>query len=236
MFDPAGYYIKTLHAGHDELTSPDGLGVLDGVPAGDYTVVSYANVKRSVIASLIPGVSTAAELYVALGNGAVYRTGDPLFHSLKRFTVRRGEPVVTPVALNKLFYRIELNVTGAEKVEDFRITFSGAPSGIDYAGHPFTGPVIYQPTLQTAEAGEQSGSLCIPRFTDGASVMMTLASGERLLAQMSLSEYLKQGDVAIDLTAKDVVIPIDVAVSTAEITVTVNDWNDGAVQIPMVGH
>lgn len=206
------------------------------MPAGDYTVISYANVRRSVIASLIPGVSTADELHVALGGEAVYRTGDPLFHSLKRFTVRRGEPVITPVALNKLYYRVELNVTGAEKVEDFRITFSGAPSGIDYAGYPLTGPVIYQPTLQTAEAGEQSGSLCIPRFTDGASVMMTLASGERLLAQMSLSEYLKQGDVSIDLTAKDVVIPIDVAVSTAEITVTVNDWNDGAVQIPIVGH
>lgn len=74
------------------------------------------------------------------------------------------------------------------------------------------------------------------RFADGGDVEMSVTSGQRLLAQMTLSEYLKQSDSPIDLTAKDVVIPIDVEVNAAAVTITVNDWDAGAVQIPIVGH
>lgn len=225
-----------MHAGSDELTSPNGLNLLDGVAAGDYTVVSYANAERSVFAPMMPGSSTLSDLAVTLDGGKVHTSGDSLFHHLGTFRVQRGEPVVTPVILDKLYYRVVLKVTGADAIDDFRIVFSGAPSGIDYAGEPLTEPVIYQPVLQTAEAGGQSGVLCLPRFRDGQSVSMTLSSGDRQLAQMALSEYLQQSDAPIDLTGKDVVIPIDVDVNTAAVTVTVNDWNEGAVQIPVVGH
>ena len=182
------------------------------------------------------GTSTLTDLFLTLGSGATYNTSDPLFHHLGRYQVERGEPVVTPVTLNKLYYRINLSVNGADKIEDFGITFSGAPSGINYNGEPLTEPVVYQPALETADSGGQSGSLCIPRFTDGGNVTMVLASGERQLAKMALSEYLQQSDAPIDLTAKDVVIPIDVEVNTATVTVTVNEWEAGAWQIPIVGH
>lgn len=236
MFDPAGYYLKTLHAGNGELASPNGLTLLDGVPAGNYTVVSYANARQSVYAPMTPGVSTLTDLFLSLGSRAPYSTSDPLFHHMETFRVKRCQPVIMPVTLDKLYYRIDLNVTGADDLDDFRITFSGAPSGIDYAGEPLTEPVIYQPDLVPAETGGQSGSFFIPRFPDKQNVKMLFACGQRPLGRMTLSDYLRENDVQIDFTAKDVIIPIDVKISSSNILVTVNDWDEGAVQIPIVGH
>lgn len=124
--------------------------------------MTYANARQSVYAPMTAGVSTVMDLYLTLGSRAFYSTCDPLFHHLGTYRVERGEPVITPVSLDKLYYRVDLNVTGADALDDFRITFSGAPSGIDYAGEPLTEPVIYQPALQAAQQGGQSGSLCIP--------------------------------------------------------------------------
>lgn len=236
VFNPAGYYIKTLHAGHEELTASKGLLLLEGVPAGEYTVVTYANARQSVYAPMTAGVSTVTDLYLTLGSRAFYSTCDPLFHHLGTYRVQRGEPVITPVTLDKLYYRVDLNVTGADALDDFRITFSGAPSGIDYAGKPVTGSVIYQPVLLPAETGGQNGSLFLPRFPDKQNVMMLFACGQRQLGHMTLSEYLRENDVLIDFSAKDVIIPINVKINSSNILVTVNNWDEGTMQIPIVGH
>lgn len=199
-------------------------------------MVSYANVEQGAFSAMTPGVSTPTELRLTLTKGAEYATCDALFHGMGRFLVKRGEARITTVALDKLFYRLDLSVTGAEQVEDFRVTFCGAPSGIDYAGAAVNEPVTYCPPLQHTGEGVLGGTLRIPRFADSHAVTMTLLSGERLLAQMALSEYLAQNGNHIDLTAKDEVIPIDIMVNTSDVTVTVNDWDEGAVQLPIVGH
>lgn len=209
---------------------------MEGVPAGDYSVVSFANAERSAFTPMSAGVSTLDDLKVVLDNGTSHDTGDPLFHHYGHFHVQRGDPVVIPVLLDKCYYRIDLTVSGAEAAEDFTVTFQGASSGIDYAGETLAESVLYRPPLKKTEEGMHTGTLCLPRFGDDSSVTMILASGARKLAEIPLSEYLRNGDVPIDLTAKDVIIPIEVHVRTAAVTVTVNEWAEGALQIPIVGH
>lgn len=70
------------------------------------------------------------------------------------------------------------------------------------------------------------------RFTDS----MALRSEEETIAEISLSDYLARYDERIDYhCGKEVVIPIHIDVTSSEITVTVSDWDEGKVQIPVLG-
>ena len=65
------------------------------------------------------------------------------------------------------------------------------------------------------------------RFTDS----MALRSEE-----ISLSDYLARYGERIDYhCGKEVIIPIHIDVTSSEITVTVSDWDEGKVQIPVLG-
>ena len=70
------------------------------------------------------------------------------------------------------------------------------------------------------------------RFTDS----MALRSEEETIAEISLSDYLARYGERIDYhCGKEVVIPIRIDVTSSEITVTVSDWDEGKVQIPVLG-
>ena len=70
------------------------------------------------------------------------------------------------------------------------------------------------------------------RFTDS----MALRSEEETIAEISLSDYLARYGERIDYhCGKEVIIPIHIDVTSSEITVTVSDWDEGKVQIPVLG-
>lgn len=70
------------------------------------------------------------------------------------------------------------------------------------------------------------------RFTDS----MALRSEEETIAEISLSDYLVRYGERIDYhCGKEVIIPIHIDVTSSEITVTVSDWDEGKVQIPVLG-
>ena len=70
------------------------------------------------------------------------------------------------------------------------------------------------------------------RFTDS----MALRSEEETIAEISLSDYLARYGERIDYhCGKEVIIPIHIDVTSSEITVTVSDWDEAKVQIPVIG-
>lgn len=65
---------------------------------------------------------------------------------------------------------------------------------------------------------------------------MSLRLKEKTIGEILLSEYLIQHGERIDYhCGKEVVIPIHIDVTSSEITVTVSDWDEAKVQIPVVG-
>ena len=78
---------------------------------------------------------------------------------------------------------------------------------------------------------------CTQRFEKGSLIHMQIRSKNETIADISLSEYLDQNDTGIDFhNDKDVVIPIDIDITSTGVTITVNEWDDGAIQIPVVGN
>ena len=70
------------------------------------------------------------------------------------------------------------------------------------------------------------------RFTDS----MALRSEEETIAEISLSDYLARYGERIDYhCGKEVIIPIHIDVTSSEITVTVSDWDEAKMQIPVIG-
>ena len=183
-----------------------------------------------------PGVSHLNDLHLLLDEGTEHTSFVPLFHHLGRFAVKRGAGTVRVMPLRKLFYRIELTVTGALKIAGFGVAFTGIPAGVDYAGNIVTTPVVHRPELTPVAGSAFCGALLAPRFADGEQVILTLTSGTRELGRMALSEFLAQHDTHIDFTAPEVVIPIRIEVGATEATIVVNDWDEGAIQIPIIGH
>ena len=138
LFDPAGMFLREITAFGERFT--DSITLLSGVPAGEYTVVTFANADGMERPVLTPGVSRMTELLCKKKDTGDNRTAERLFHALTRFTVQRGRPQVRRIELCKKYFRIELSVTGADKLsgnaDDFRVLFDGIPAGIDYRGEP----------------------------------------------------------------------------------------------------
>lgn len=233
IFSPDKHFIGTRHVEYSEL-SDSGVILLDGVPPGKYTVVAFANIRTMESAKLVPGLSIPEELRLMLAFDKYHPTCDPILHHAGSYDVRRNAFRVDTRTMNKLFYRIELSVHGANSLDGFSIHFEGASAGYDFRGDRL-GSVTYVPMLRD-DGGVLKGQFFIPRFGRDDRVMMTLLAGTQKLAEMPLSDYLREHDVHIDLDARDVIIPIDIRLNTTHVTVVVNDWDEGAVQLPILGH
>ena len=238
LFDPAGMFLREITAFGERFT--DSITLLSGVPAGEYTVVTFANADGMERPVLTPGVSRMTELLCKRKDTGANRTAERLFHALARFTVQRGRPQVRRIDLNKKYFRIELSVTGADKLpgsaDDFRVTFDGIPAGIDYRGEPLQETIRFTPLLEKDETGTMKGTFDVFCFGRQNEVRITLRLKEETIGEISLSDYLARYDERIDYhCGKEVVIPIHIDVTSSEITVTVSDWDEAKVQIPVIG-
>ena len=90
LFDPAGMFLREITAFGERFT--DSITLLSGVPAGEYTVVTFANADGMERPVLTPGVSRMTELLCKRKDTGANRTAERLFHALARFTVQRGRP------------------------------------------------------------------------------------------------------------------------------------------------
>lgn len=207
--------------------------LLEGVKPGTYTVIAFANSECQDFTALVPGQSASGDLRLAFAYDTPHASADRVLHNLGRYNVQRGAMRVRSMPLDKLYYRIELTVRGAKGIDGFSIRFDGAPSGYDYRGGTF-GSATYVPMLR--EDGDiLKGAFFIPRFGRDGRVVITLLAGVLELAEMPLSDYLREHDVHIDLDAREVTIPIEIRLNATHVTVIVNDWDEKAVQLPIVG-
>ena len=218
----------------------DSITLLSGVPAGEYTVVTFANADGMERPVLTPGVSRMTELLCKRKDTGANRTAERLFHALARFTVQRGRPQVRRIELCKKYFRIKLSVTGADKLsgsaDDFRVLFDGIPAGIDYRGEPLQETIRFTPLLEKDETGTMKGTFDVFCFGRQNEVRITLRLKKETIGEISLSDYLARYDERIDYhCGKEVVIPIHIDVTSSEITVTVSDWDEAKVQIPVIG-
>lgn len=238
LFDPAGMFLREITAFGERFT--DSITLLSGVPAGEYTVVTFANADGMERPALTPGVSRMTEPLCKRKDTGTNRTAERLFHALARFTVRRGRPQVRRIELCKKYFRIELSVTGADKLsgsaDDFRVLFDGIPAGIDYRGEPLQETMRFTPLLEKDETGTMKGTFDVFCFGRQNEVRITLRSKEETIGEISLSDYLARYGERIDYHCdKEVVIPIRIDVTSSEITVTVSDWDEAKMQIPVIG-
>lgn len=239
VFDPAGLFIKRVETDRRAALNANGLQILDGVPAGEYTVVCFANVERLTLPELVPGKSTIADLAVVEQKSDTCPDADRLFHSLSRFEVQREQSHVRTVDMDKHFFIVDLTVTGAEKLavtpNKVAVLFTGIPAGTDYEGEPVSLQTTFSPRLQQTQHGF-SAVFGVYSFNKTDPVKVTIQAGSETVGQVNLGEYIAQHDLGIDLrNDRDIVLPIDIDVTTTGITITVNDWDDGAIQLPIIG-
>ena len=238
LFDQNDHFIRSESFNQFSLPDDFGYTLLSGVPDGYYTVVSFANAEKTEFEKLTSGESHLSDLKAYLHDST--RSSDKLFHSLNRYHVTRGRPVVRAIDLDKLFYKIDLKVTGVDKLnvsaEDFAVWFTGIPAGVNYMGESLPEQISYKPYLQMSD-NRLTALFCTQRFEKGSLIHMQIRSKNETIADISLSEYLDQNDTGIDFhNDKDVVIPIDIDITSTGVTITVNEWDDGAIQIPVVGN
>ena len=238
LFDPAGMFLREITAFGERFT--DSITLLSGVPAGEYTVVTFANADGMERPVLTPGVSRMTELLCKRKDTGANRTAERLFHALARFTVQRGRPQVRRIELCKKYFRIKLSVTGADKLsgsaDDFRVLFDGIPVGIDYRGEPLQETMRFTPLLEKDETGTMRGTFDVFCFGRQNEVRITLRLKKETIGEISLSDYLARYGERIDYhCGKEVVIPIRIDVTSSKITVTVSDWDEAKVQIPVIG-
>lgn len=235
VFDPEDRFLLQRHFALADIKAEKGITLLEGVPEGRYRVVCFANVDKNEFSPLIPGLSTPDNLRLGFSSGETTVSSDPLLYHSDHYMVHRGDPIIRSARLDKLFYRLDIQVAGATKIRDFSVQFSGAPSGFDGMGNPLSDPVSFIPKLHSNMNGMLVGSLDIPKFENGSHVMMTLSSEGRVLSKMSFSDYLDENGERIDLSVRDVVIPVSISVESSQVTVVVDDWEEGAVQLPILG-
>lgn len=242
LFDPSERFIEVVKVRKQHLADSAGVGLLSGVPDGNYTVVSFANAEQTELTDLVPGESTLPELIARLQRIGTCRSADKLFHSMDRYHVRRGWPVVQSIDLNKLFYQIDLTVTGVNYLNiqpaDFTVHFVGTAAGVQYDGQPISEKTDVQPYLLRMPDNRllsMFNTLPFEKYNNPVHLILN-AAGETI-ADIPLSDYLAQNDVGIDFhNDKDIVIPIDIEITSVGITVTINDWDEGAIQIPNLGN
>lgn len=238
VFDSRNLFVKSLVASRDELTAPGGIPILAGVPAGDYTIISFGNIERASLPQLTPGRSTLDELCVAFGSDTIPTT-DRLFHNISREYVRRGQPIIRPVNLDKLFYRIDLTIIGACHLDsqDIKvgIELTGIAAGFSGVGHAIPTSIIVTPELR--REGDRIVSSCaINRFDEHNRIGIRLRAENRCLVDIPLSEYMERHNIGIDFEHdRDVVIPVELSVSTTGVTLIVNGWELGTIQYPSLG-
>ena len=115
------------------------------------------------------------------------------------------------------------------------VLFTGIPSGTDYKGDPVFAQTAFSPRLQQTQQGF-SATFAVYSFDMPDPVRMIVQAGSETVGQVNLGEYIARHDLGIDLrNDRDVVLPIDIDVTTTGITITVNDWDDGAIQLPIIG-
>lgn len=238
LFDHTDLFIRSESFNRVSLPDTFGYTLLSGVPDGYYTVVSFANAEKTEFEELTPGKSHLSDLKAYLLDST--RSSDKLFHSLNRYHVTRGKPVVHAIGLDKLFYQIDLSVKGGDKLcvrpEDFAVLFTGIPSGVNYEGESLPEQIYYKPYLQKTSDNRLIALFSTQRFEKDTPVHMLIRAGNETIADIPLSEYLEQNNAGIDFhNDKDVVIPIDIDVTSSGVTVIVNEWDAGAIQIPVVG-
>lgn len=238
LFDPTDIFLREIILFGENST--DSVTLLNGVPAGEYTVVSFANADGLERPVLTPGISRITELLCKKKDTIPNRTAEHLFHAITHFTVQRGQPQVRRIDLHKKYFRINLSVTGADKLsgnpEDFCVYFDGIPSGIDYQGAPLQKTIRITPMLTKDDTGVMTSVFDVFRFGPQNKVLITLVSKGKTIGQIPLSEYLTLHDEQIDYYGgKEVLIPIHIDVSSTEITFSICDWEEEKIQIPVIG-
>ena len=238
VFDGAGRFVRQLVASPREIIKPDGITLLDGVPEDTYTVVSLANAEQSRYPALQPGTSTVADLHITLDPDTPHETSDRLLHSMNRYVVRRGDPALHTVSLDKLYYTIDLTIVGAEdgtQAHTYAVGITGTAAGFNALGNPIRQEVIVRPELER-DGDNLCSRFTVYRFDRQESVRILLQTDDKPVTDIALSEYIEQNNIGIDFEHdRDIVIPVTLEVAAAGVTVTINGWEAGTVQYPAVG-
>lgn len=239
VFDNGGRFITQAQASGHEVTDSDGLELLSGVPAGEYSVVTYANVERLALPKLTPGESRLSDLAAVESRRDLCPEADKLFHNMARFDVRREQPQIKTVDLQKCYFQVNLTLSGAEKLnvppDKVAVLFTGIPAGADYKGEPLNAQTVFRPYLKQNPQGF-TASFDVYRFEKKDHINMTIKAGEETVGSVDLGEYLVRHEIGIDLNNdRDIVLPIDIDVTSVGITIVINDWDAGAIQLPIVG-
>lgn len=197
---------------------------LYGVPEGDYTIVTFGNVDSSTIVNQ----------GVALPLNKIHTSTDELFHKIETFHVERGYAKLNTISMEKLFYKIDLSILGLKDLadkspSDFSVEIAGIPSGFSADGQPLVATSLY-PRLNM-ETNVAHSLFNVYKFKDAANINLTLKYRSEIIATFPLSVYLTDAKSGIDfVNDKDIVIPIEINVTSLGIGITINDWFAAVIQ------
>lgn len=100
----------------EQLNSAEPLVLVKGIAAGQYTMVSYYNVKQMDVRGTEVGVSKIADLEVKLTDERAATTQiDSLCYSFAQFSLQRGDPTITTSEILTAHYFVNLRITGLDR-------------------------------------------------------------------------------------------------------------------------
>lgn len=233
VFSPKGLFIDSARVVGAALR--DTLTLLDGVVPGDYTVVSFMNGTRFSRAKLEKGVSTVKDIELKMTAAPILSCCDTVMHNVQSFRVERGDRVLQPIAMRELYYHVNVRISGftelTQPIANFGVEFRRIPMVFDHEGLSFdpSGRVKHDvPDPQ----GVVVWPVLLNRFSDAHQVELHALSGGVSLGYVSVLPSA----FGIDYTSNaPIELNVELVMQTAAITISVNDWYVGVIQLSSLG-
>lgn len=233
VFSPEGLFIDSARVIGAALR--DTLTLLDGVTSGDYTVVSFMNGTRFSRSKLVRGVSTVEDIEMKMTAAPMLSCCDTVMHSVQRFYVQRGDRALQQINMRELYYQVNVRISGftelTQPLANFGVEFRRIPMIFDHEGLSLdpSGRVKYD--VPNPE-GVVVWPVLLNRFSDAHQVELHALSGGVSLGYVTVLPSA----FGVDYNSlTPVVLNVDLVMKTASITVSVNDWYVGIIQLSSVG-
>lgn len=239
IFDPAGFFMDSMVSKIDNVV--DTIRVLDGVPEAQYTIISYGNGYRFSHKKLEKGVSTLEDIELRMINpdpAQFMKGADTLLYGMQKIIARRGEHYDFIATTRPLYYSVELSVSGftelTQPLDEFSVEFRSVPTIYDYSGRSFGATGRFSPLLKDNPDGKEGkqATLILNKFADEHKVQLHAVSKGNSLGYKEIIP----STIGVDPNATSLqTIKVALVMNTSTITVFINDWNVGTIQLASIG-
>lgn len=224
----------------------DSLPIVDGVPEGNYRVVSFVNCSRYEFEPMTLGKSSYADLECEMTNfvdslGNPISTSDSILYGNQFVTAHWGWGSRAPVQIltRQLYYNMGVRIKVADNydfwgaVSMFSLELRRLPRRFDKEGVSGDPSVKFTVTeFDLNDPGKVAARLRLPRFTDSDRVELHAVSNGYSLGSVVLLPSKFGVDPA---SPNPIEFTVDMNILPREIEISIEGWAAGVIQTTTIG-